>query len=159
MVWLSLAGVVDTRGFPLPYLGGSNYLPLSLQTPTCHQADTPPSFFNPNHGISFFDFRVFFQHLLCSFLQAEESELNEHHSEQLVAYMRWWKLPSLIQFQFQSWHISLVNLPSFYCKGLPSTRGPSVSDQWKPLSRCLQWFELLLSRTICILPSPLLLSE
>jgi len=46
--------------------------PSSLQTPTCRHPDTPsPSSSAPT--------------------MAEESELNEHHSEQLVAYMRFAK--------------------------------------------------------------------
>ena len=40
--------------------------------------------------------------LLLSLLQAEESELNEHHSEQLVAYMRYNLQPPNLDVHIQS---------------------------------------------------------
>ena len=96
LIWSDpLLLVLSIRGgFPLPYL--AQLPPSSLQTPTCRHPDTPsPSSSAPTMVFAFASFwpQAFFQHLFRSLLQAEESELNEHHSEQLVAYMRWGQLP------------------------------------------------------------------
>ena len=85
-------------GFPpltwSDYLPPSEYLPAAKLTPLLLQ---PQPWYR---DLTIFD--PFELVLLLSLLQAEDSELNEHHSEQLVAYMRYNLQPPNLDVHVQS---------------------------------------------------------
>ena len=110
-------------GFPpltwSDYLPPSEYLPAAKLTPLLLQ---PQPWYR--------DLTIFYPFelvLLLSLLQAEESELNEHHSEQLVAYMRYNLQPPNTDVHIQSQFCSFSDISPAKVRQVPEVPVSPIS--------------------------------